>query len=49
MKCYIDYKGWGLSHGNCMLDHEEIWKWKWMVLGALGCMNNAGFERKKNW
>ena len=19
----------------------EIYKWKWMVLGALGCMNNA--------
>ena len=23
----------------------EIYKWKWMVLGALGCMNNAGFEK----
>ena len=22
----------------------EIYKWKWMVLGALGCMNNADFE-----
>ena len=21
----------------------EIYKWKWMVLGALGCMNNADF------
>ena len=25
----------------------EICKWKWMVLGALGCMNNADFEKKK--
>ena len=24
----------------------EIYKWKWMVLGALGCVNNADFERK---
>ena len=23
----------------------EIYKWKWMVLGALGCMNNANFEK----
>ena len=22
-------------------------KWKWMVLGALGCMNNADFEERK--
>ena len=21
----------------------EIYKWKWMVLGALGCMNNADY------
>ena len=26
----------------------EIYKWKWMVLGALGCMNIADFERKLN-
>ena len=25
----------------------EIYKWKWMVLGALGCTDNADFERKK--
>ena len=25
----------------------EIYKWKWIVLGALGCMNNANFEKKK--
>ena len=25
----------------------EIYKWKWMVLGALGCMNNADFEKKE--
>ena len=24
----------------------EIYKWKWMVLSTLGCMNNADFERK---
>ena len=22
----------------------EIYKWKWMVLGVLECMNNADFE-----
>ena len=27
-----------------LIDHEETWKWKWMVLGALGCINNADFE-----
>ena len=26
----------------------EIYKWKWMVLGALGCMNNGDFEKKVN-
>ena len=25
----------------------EIYKWKWMVLGAIGCMNNADSEEKK--
>ena len=25
----------------------EIHKWKWMVLDALECMNNADFEEKK--
>ena len=25
-----------------------MYKWKWMVLDALGCMNNSDFERKKN-
>ena len=25
----------------------EIYKSKWMVLGALGCINNADFEEKK--
>ena len=24
----------------------EIFKWKWMMLGALGCMNTADFEKK---
>ena len=23
-----------------------IYKWKWMLLGALGCVNNADFEEK---
>ena len=34
-----------------MTDHEKIWKkhkWKWMVLGALGCVNNTDFENTKN-
>ena len=43
------HKGWGLSHGNyflpTLIDHEETYKWKWMVLGALGCMNNADFGK----
>ena len=26
----------------------EIYKWKWMMLGALGCMNIAYFERTLN-
>ena len=25
--------------------NKEIYKWKWMVLDALGCMNNADFEK----
>ena len=25
----------------------DIYKWKWMVLGALGYMNNADFDTKK--
>ena len=25
----------------------EIYKWKWIVLGALGCVNNADFGEKK--
>ena len=24
----------------------EMYRWKWMVLGALGCMNNMDFEKK---
>ena len=31
-----------------MKKNMEIYKWKWMVLGALGCVNNADFERIKN-
>ena len=31
-----------------LIDHEETWKytWKWMMLGFLGYMNNADFEKK---
>ena len=25
----------------------EKYKWKWMALGALGCVSNADFERKQ--
>ena len=44
------YEGWGLSHGNYFLlvrliDNEETYKWKWMALGALGCMTNANFKK----
>ena len=24
-----------------------MYKWKWMMLGALRCMNNVDFEKKK--
>ena len=41
-----------LSHGNYFFGkidrsgrNMEIYKWKWMVLGALGCINNADFEK----
>ena len=33
-----------------MVNQEETWKytkWKWMVLGAVGCMNNADLEINK--
>ena len=34
----------------CKIDRSwrnmETYKWKCMVLGALGCMNNADFEKK---
>ena len=26
----------------------EIYKWKWMVIDALGCMNNVDFEKKNS-
>ena len=26
----------------------EIYKWKWMLLGALGCMNNADLKKLVN-
>ena len=50
--CSHIYEGWGLSHANYFFGkidiswcNMEIYKWKWMVLGALGCMNNADFEK----
>ena len=37
----------------CKIDRSqrnmEIYKCKWMVLGALGCINNADFEEKSKW
>ena len=27
----------------------EIYKWKWLVLGALGYMNNADYEKKSKY
>ena len=54
MKClsvlYINMriKSWQLFFG--MIDKSrrnmEIYKWNWMVLGALGCMNNAHLKKK---
>ena len=47
------YKGWELGHGNIFFKtgisrrNMEIYKWKWMVLGVLGFMNNADFIFKK--
>ena len=53
---FLFYKGWGISHGNffCFVfgkidrswRNMETYKWKRIVLGALGCMNNADFEKK---
>ena len=34
-----------------LIDHEknmEIYKWKWMVLGALGYMNNTYLKKVNN-
>ena len=32
-----------------LIDHEETWKYRngngWMLFDALGCMNNADFEK----
>ena len=48
------YEDWGLSHGNYFFDkidrsrrNMEIYKWKWIVFGALGCMNNTDFKKSK--
>ena len=45
---------WGIGHGNFFfykIDRswrdKEIYKSKWMVLGALRCMNDGDFEIKK--
>ena len=51
--CWMKYEGRGLSQGNFPLGkvdrsrrNVQIYKWKWIVLGALGCMNNADFEKQ---
>ena len=31
------------------MNKHELYKWKWMVLGALGCINNADFEKIIKW
>ena len=43
-----NYEGWGWSPGKIDRSWRNmaIHKWKWMVLGPLGCMNNADFEKK---
>jgi hypothetical protein len=50
--CVFIYMDWGLSHGNYIFGkidrsrrNMEIYKGKWMVLGALGCINNADLEK----
>ena len=42
------YMGWGLNHDNYFFWQDWLitkthwkYKWKWMVLDALGCMKNA--------
>ena len=35
----LKYEGWGRN--------MEIYKWKWMLLGVLGYMNNVDFLGKK--
>ena len=43
--------GWGLRLFFSKIERScrkvEIYKWKWMVLGALGCLNNVDFEKLK--
>jgi hypothetical protein len=47
------YEGWGLCRGNYYFGKNdrswrnmEILKWKWMVLGAFGCMNIVDLKKK---
>ena len=44
----LEIKSWKL-HFFGKIDRSwrnmEIYKWKWMVLGFLGCMNNADLEK----
>ena len=44
-------KSWQLYILARLIDHEETWKYtnrnKWIMLDALGCMNNADFEKNK--
>ena len=49
------YEGWGLSQGNYFFGNidrswrnMEIYKWKWMVLGAFGCTDNVDLKKVVN-
>ena len=46
------YEGWDYVMANIFFGkidiswrNMEIYKWKWMVLVALGCIDNAKFEK----
>ena len=58
MSLYIIYtrvgiKSWQLFVFPCKINisrwNMEIQEWKWMVLGALGCMNNVDFKKISQW
>ena len=41
----LEIKSWLLFFLARLIDHEETWNYT--VIGALGCMNNADFEKKE--